>query len=87
MATAGGFRGNFCHSVPQERGTESTPSFINLMSELYEPREPGLLVDIRELVDKVDTTDHWVGLEEKVGVQTTVFAKEMSRLSADRSRS
>ena len=42
----------------------------DLSAELYEPREPGLLADVRELVAKSYRREHWIGLEEKVGVQS-----------------
>ncbi|KAF0300762.1 hypothetical protein FJT64_003271 [Amphibalanus amphitrite] len=45
--------------------TEAQSSCRSLNSELYEPREPGLLADVRELVAKVHPTDHWIGMQEK----------------------
>ncbi|KAF0290153.1 hypothetical protein FJT64_011623 [Amphibalanus amphitrite] len=44
---------------------EAQASCRSLNSELYEPREPGLLADVRELVAKVHSTSHWIGMQEK----------------------
>ncbi|XP_043232398.1 uncharacterized protein LOC122386826 [Amphibalanus amphitrite] len=40
-------------------------SCASLMSELYEPREPGLMLHVRSLVATINSGDHWIGLEEK----------------------
>ena len=46
--------------------SDARASCTSLMSELYEPREPGLLADMRELTTKADPRDHWIGLQEQV---------------------
>ena len=64
--------------------SEARASCHSLLSELYEPREPGLLADVRKLVAKVDTTDHWLGLHEKVGA--AVCREGSRRISVVRHR-
>ena len=41
----------------------------SLMSELYEPREPGLMDAVTDLVAALSSGDHWLGMQEKVGPQ------------------
>ncbi|XP_043201658.1 macrophage mannose receptor 1-like [Amphibalanus amphitrite] len=40
-------------------------SCASLTSELYEPREPGLMLHVRSLVATINSGDHWIGLQEK----------------------